>query len=145
MSHRPRRGLTRAEWLTGLLILGAAIAWAAPHARTTLLRTRRAEAGLILEALITEQLARRDKGKGFQGFSDFPQPAAAVGTHLVAVAALPFGSASPMPALRCAYQATTKGALRITATCDVDGDGVPAVYEASPDQPLVRATPADVY
>jgi hypothetical protein len=160
---RARRGLlTRWELAVGVVLALATAAWVRPRLERATWRTRRAEAELVLESL-AEHGAEAHRSTGRWPTSDaFPRAEAAVDRDAVPWSGGPDGWTPPLEAARCAYRVergiergiekgTDKGiegggaAVRLVATCDVDGDGVPSVTTLVPGAPAVRATPEDVY
>ncbi|HMV65710.1 MAG TPA: hypothetical protein PKA64_02575, partial [Myxococcota bacterium] len=58
----------------------------------------------------------------------------------------PAGWTPPAPLARGSYAAEAgPSGVVLVGVCDVDGDGVPARYTATPDGPILRQTPPDVY
>lgn len=142
MSHtrrrpaRRRRGLTR--WELAIAVLLAMATWRIlePPVRVFILRSRRAEAGLILESLVQHGLDHPVSA------GPFPRDPAAVDAGRVQLTGGPDGWTPPVRLARCAY--TTAG-TSATATCDVDGDGVPSRFSARPGGFITRETPEGVY
>lgn len=146
MARTRRRGLvTRWELAVGLCILAAAAAYVLPIAQRATWRTRRAEAPFVLEAILAAQ-ARHTASTG-SAFAVPSTPVApdAVGRHRTPWTAGPPPFPPPSTYARCAYRTTSLAPLVVQATCDVDGDGVQAVFEGRPGYDIVQLTPEDVY
>lgn len=134
---RHRRGLTRWEVLTGLMCFAGLVWWYAPRVQVLIYRSRRAEVGYVLEEL---QIWAQTHGAHAAG--PFPQPPDAVGGHRVELVGGPSGWDPPTKLARGSYQIAGG---KLIGVCDVDGDGVPARYVATPGGPIVRETAPDVY
>lgn len=133
---RPRAGLTR--WEIALALVLATAVWniAEPPVRVFMLRTRRAEAGMVLEAL---QAHLGAGGAGAAG--SFPRAPDAVGPDKVPWSGGPARFTPPAATARCSYRIDGSGpGATAHATCDVDGDGVPARYHTAPDGRILRLT-----
>jgi hypothetical protein len=137
----PRAGLTR--WEVALAVVLGTVVWnvAEPPIRIFMLRTRRAEAGMVLEAL------QAHLGAGGAGVSgSFPRSEADLGPDKVPWSGGPAGFTPPASTARCSYRVDESGpGATAHATCDVDGDGVPARYQTAPDGRIMRLTDAMVF
>ena len=142
---RERRGLSRWEVLLGLLLFSVTVAYAKPRFETFQRQTRRSELSMVLESLRAAQLAHHRANQDWFDLPASPRGPGSVGTN-----AVPWGGVQgwtpPLPELRGSYR-TERGAAGITliGECDIDGDGVRAVYEATPKHLPHRVTPDDVY
>jgi hypothetical protein len=138
---RSRAGLTRWEFALAVLLLGAVAAFWAPRVRVTILRSRRAEVGMVLESL--QAWAEAHPGGTF---GPMPRTPAGVGQDRVPWAGAPAGWSPPTETARGSYF-TERGVegLVLVGVCDVDGDGVAARYVATPSGAIRLTTPPDVY
>lgn len=147
--RRARRGLlTRWELGIGLVLLAATLAYVLPIAQRATWRTRRAEVGYLLESLQKDQAAWRITHGAWFDVPMVPAAPDAIGTHRTPWPSKPIGGWTPPTRMaRGAYwtSRTETGALQLHGTCDVDGDGIRAVYVASPRGEIRRLTPEDVY
>lgn len=133
--------MTRWELVVGTGLLGAVVWFWAPRVERTILRSRRAEVGMVLESL--QAWSEAHPGAGF---GPMPRGADAVGVDRIAWEGTPRGWTPPSETARGAYF-TERGAdgLQLVGVCDVDGDGVPARYVATPGGSIRRVTPEDVF
>lgn len=138
------------RWELALFALGslAVASWLRPRVETLIWRTRRAEAEMVLDHLAAALNEQAMRGRDATAFGWTPQPPEQLGTHRVGwpAGALPIDWQPPTATVRCTYQAAASEAgLVITARCDVDGDGVQAVYTSALDGTVSRLTDAQVY
>ncbi len=140
-----RRGLSRWELGLGLGLALLAAALARPRVRTFIWRSQRAEVSLVLESMRIAQVAERGRTGRWFALPASPRGPGGVGRDRVPWA--PDGPwMPPLPAVRGSYRVDGDGdAVRFVGECDVDGDGVRAVYVATPGQPTMRVTPSEVY
>lgn len=146
---RARRGLlTRWEVAVLVLVAAAVAAYVVPIAQRATWRTRRAEVGMVLDSLQSAEIAWRGGHGSWFTLTATPRGADHVGGDVVGwPAELPGGWQPPIDKARGSYHTEPGegGGVVIVGTCDVDGDGVRAVYRAVPGGPIVRVTPEDVY
>ena len=124
----------------------ATASWLRPHVETLIWRTRRAEAELTLDHL--RAFFHANPSALEMPFVDVPQTKGQVGVHRVpwSAARLPPGWKPPTRTVRCTYsKEADDGDITLRAECDVDGDGRRAVFIATPERPVRRVSPADVY
>jgi hypothetical protein len=138
------------RWEVGLFILGAVTvtSWLKPRVETMIWRSRRAEAEMVLDQLCATLQEHGGRSAGQLAFTWTPQAPDRIGTHRIPWPddALPVDWTPPTRSARCAYEAQPlEGTLRLTARCDVDGDGVHAVYTTTLAGPVARSTAPDVY
>ena len=140
-----RQGLTRWEVLLGLLLVAVTVAYAKPRFEQFHRQTQRSELGLVLESLREAQLAHRRTHKDWFDLPPSPQATSAVGTHAVSWSGTERWR-PPLPELRGSYRTErTAQGLVLIGECDIDGDGIRAVFQASPNGLATRTTPDDVY
>jgi hypothetical protein len=135
------------RWEVGLALgLGLlTAAYARPRVQTFLHRTWRAEVGVVLEDLRAAQTAHRRAQQDWFDLPASPRSPGHVGTNAVPWSGTERWS-PPLPSLRGSYRTErTDEGIRYIGECDVDGDGVRAVYTASPGGAPRRITPDHVY
>lgn len=138
-------GLSTWEWGSGVVILLAAAGFVVPRAEHLMHRSRRAEVPWVVGQLRDHALQHnQEHGRPFL-LPPGPQAPAALGTHRVRwqpdLAWTP-----PVRSVRGTYRSeVVDGVWTLFGECDVDGDGVRALYTATLDQPVRRVTPDDVY
>ncbi|MAY80041.1 MAG: hypothetical protein CL930_07180 [Deltaproteobacteria bacterium] len=137
-----------------VLALVGYFAWvAASNFMTMGLRAKLAEAPHNLEGIRTAQLAHHSQHGRFRSVGSCPQElpgrkqSAWEGACADAFKTLGW---APSGAVRCQYMAqVTPGEnesedFKLTAKCDVDGDGIVSIFEASRNSPPIRITPKNI-
>lgn len=146
---RSRRGFGRIEALVGLVIAGLLAWFATPEVQQLRRTSRRAE----VPAAVDDLKVSVDRWRATHGavpvVPPAPRPLEALDGEAVAWTLDPAWKDlwTPRPeGLRGSYRVeSTETGYRITGACDVDDDGVPAVYEATEARYAVRTTPPEVY
>lgn len=140
-----RRGLSRWEVLLGLLLVAVTVAYAKPRFMLFHLQTQRSELGMVLESLRDAQLAHHRTHRDWFDLPPSPQGLGSVGTHKVRWSGNDHWH-PPLDELRGSYRTErTPDGLVLIGECDIDGDGVRAVFRATPHGLPTRTTPDNVY
>jgi hypothetical protein len=139
-TRRRRAGLTRWEVLVGLAVVYGLYVWWEPRIQLLILRSRRAEVGMVLDSLQAHLAAQPSR------FEPSPRSADALTADAVPFTGGPRGWTPPVEHARGVYWTESSGdGVRLVGMCDVDGDGVPARYTTGVVGPIVRETGPEVF
>ena len=140
----------RNEILVGVAVLAVAMLIIVPVVLSSNRNNRREEVPRIVDAIRQAELDYRDAFGDFVSADAAPRPVHAVGPNAVAwVPSEGFQKLSWRPEQDSVYgsyhvQALADG-FRVVGTCDVDGDGTRAVFEADATSSAHATSAADVY
>ena len=134
------------EALLGLGVIAAIVLGAQPQVERARFAILRAEVPWFLEELKEAQFAHARQHGEYLAAPIEPRPIEDIGPHAIAWSGFEGWWTSPRPIARGAYEVTlTETGFEITGTCDVDGDGIDAVFVITDRAPLSRVTPDHVY
>jgi type II secretory pathway pseudopilin PulG len=140
----------RNEILVGVAVLAVAMLIVVPVVLSSNRHSRRDEVSRLVEDIRQAEITYHDAFSDFVSAEAAPRPAHAVGPEPVGwVPSEGFRKLSWSPDVDSVYgsyqvQALPKG-FKVVGSCDVDGDGDRAVFEATLEEPAHAVTAADVY
>lgn len=150
---RGRRGVGRTEVLIGAAVIGVLGLIAVPLFMSVGKNSSREEVPLVVESLRRAELFHFKQFGEYVAIESGPRAPTTVGTTSVPWATnAGFTALGWTPAkeglsdLYGSYKVSvTDAGFKVTGTCDVDGDGERATFEATVDDEAKALTPANVY
>lgn len=150
---RERRGVGRTEVLIGATVIGVLGLIAVPLFMSVGKNSSREEVPLIVESLRRAELFHFKQFGEYVAIESGPRAPTAVGASSVAwksnagFEALGWTPAQEgLSELFGSYKVSvTDTGFKVTGTCDVDGDGERATFEATVDEETKAITPTNVY
>jgi hypothetical protein len=140
------RLLTPVEGLIGLAVITAIALGVYPQIKRAQFAIQRAEVPWYLEELKEAEFAHARTQGHYLAVATQPQATDEVGPHALTWEGVEGWWQPPRSITRGAYDVKlTDGGFEITGTCDVDGDGIRAVFRVTDRAPLERLTPDHVY
>lgn len=135
------------EWVTGVLILSIAAAYATPRLLRARHKLLREEVPLIVHELLLQSIAHKAEHGAHPLFEPSPVPIGQVTSALHDWQPIPLPGYQPSKnPVRGTYKVSLQGGgLVVEGWCDVDGDGRLAHYRATPSQAVTRVTEPEVY
>ena len=148
-------GIGRNQILIGAGVLVALVVISVPLVRSMNRSGARAEVGVLVESIRQAELVQGEsfQAEGYISAGWAPrQPTALSADTVQWQGNQGFTSLGWSPVkegyewVRGTYKvAATRDGFTVTGKCDIDGDGVPAVWEATQDSPATQITDPSVY
>lgn len=145
-----RRGIGRTEILIGVAVVAVLVLISVPLGVSQSKHSRRAEVPLNVDAIRTAELEYQSAFSEFVSAEAAPRP-----PHAVDAEAVPWTPTAGFKKLSWApEQATVRGSYSVQAdrdgftvngACDIDGDGVRAVYSATREQEATMVSEPSVF
>ena len=140
------RIVTPVEGLIAMAVVTAIALWTYPHVKRAHFAIQRSEIPWYLEELKEAEFAHARTHGGYIAAPIQPRTVDEVGPQALEWSGFEGWWTPPRSMTRGAYEVKlTEGGFEITGTCDVDGDGVDAVFRITDRTPLERLTPDSVY
>ena len=150
MPYRDRRGIGRTELIIGAAVVAVLLLIAIPLGLNMSKKSKRAEVRLNVDSIRTVELAHKEAFEEYVSAEVAPRAANTVNADAVpwvpSKGFIKLSWAPEQEKVRGAYGVvTTKDGFTVTGTCDVDGDGKKAVFQANSSTSAALKTDESIY